>query len=96
MMITINSKFKFTKLNSNMKTKSGKPLHVLPHEGGWAVRYEGNKRSKLACSNKVDAVQRARELARKSNSELIIHDKRGRIKEKDSYGNDPFPPSDEK
>lgn len=93
-MITVNLKFKFTKLNSNMKTKSGKPLHVLPHEGGWAVRYEGNKRDRATCSKKVDAVERARELARKSNSELIIHDRRGRITEKDSYGNDPFPPAD--
>ena len=38
------------------------------------------------------AIQRAREIARNQESELFIHGKNGRIRERDSYGNDPFPP----
>ena len=39
-----------------------------------------------------EAIEIARTIARKEQSELVIHGKDGRIRQKDSYGNDPFPP----
>ena len=38
------------------------------------------------------AIAAAREIARNQKSELVIHGRDGRIREKDSYGNDSFPP----
>ncbi|RUW04999.1 DUF2188 domain-containing protein, partial [Mesorhizobium sp. M1A.F.Ca.IN.020.06.1.1] len=34
----------------------------------------------------------ARELARNQGSEMFIHGENGRIRERNTYGNDPFPP----
>jgi len=38
------------------------------------------------------AIERAREIARHQESELFIHRRNGQIRERNSYGNDPFPP----
>lgn len=39
---------------------------------------------------------RAREIAINERSEVVIHRPDGRIRDKDSYGNDPNPPRDRK
>ena len=39
-----------------------------------------------------DMLCQAREIARNQESELLIHGQNGRIRARDSYGNDPFPP----
>ena len=33
-----------------------------------------------------------REIARNQRSEMVIHGRNGQIQDKNSYGNDPFPP----
>jgi hypothetical protein len=40
----------------------------------------------------ADAISHAREIARSTGSELVIHGRDGRIREKNTYGRDPFPP----
>lgn len=71
---------------------SGKNQHVVPHEQGWAVRGAGNERVTSIHPTQGQAVERAREIAQNQQSELLIHGRNGRIRERDSYGNDPFPP----
>lgn len=71
---------------------SGKNQHVVPHEDGWAVRGEGNSRVTSVHDTQADAIERGREIAQNQESELLIHGRNGRIRERDSYGNDPFPP----
>lgn len=67
--------------------------HVTPHkDGGWQVKGEGNKRATVITQKKDDAIKIAREIAKNQHSELITHDRKGRIQEKDSHGHDPFPP----
>ena len=71
----------------------GKNQHVTPHpDGGWQVIGEGNERATVRTSTQKEAIDRAREISRNQGSELIIHRPDGRIREKDSHGNDPFPP----
>ena len=70
----------------------GKNQHVTPHKDGWQVKGEGNIKATLVTNTKEKAIQKAREIARNQHSELITHDKKGRIQEKDSHGHDPFPP----
>ena len=67
--------------------------HVVPNStGGWAVQREHSERATAILPTKQQAVDRAREIAANQGVELVIHTKDGRIQNKDSHGNDPFPP----
>ena len=69
-----------------------KNQHVVPHGNEWAVRGEGNGRPTSIHRTQAEAIEAAREIARNQRSELVIHRSDGRIRDRDSYGNDPFPP----
>ena len=71
---------------------SGKNQHVVPHGDDWAVKGAGNSKATSVHPTQADAIERAREIARNQESELLIHGSNGRIRERDSYGNDPYPP----
>ena len=71
----------------------GKNQHVTPHpDGGWQVKGAGNSKATIRTNTQAEAIAGAREIARNQESELIIHGMNGRIRERDSYGNDPYPP----
>lgn len=71
----------------------GKNQHVTPHpESGWQVKGEGNQRATVRTDTQKEAIDIARTIARNQGSELIIHRPNGQIREKDSHGNDPYPP----
>ena len=38
------------------------------------------------------AIEAARSIAQNQHSELLIHGRNGEIRERDSFGGDPFPP----
>lgn len=71
---------------------AGKNQHVVPHEDGWAVRGEGSERVTSIHDTQRQAIERGREIAQNQGSELLIHGENGRIRARDSYGNDPYPP----
>lgn len=70
----------------------GKNQHVVPHQDGWAVKGAGNQRATSVHDTQQQAEDAARGIARNQQSELVIHRPDGRIRNKDSYGNDSFPP----
>jgi uncharacterized protein YdaT len=72
----------------------GKNQHVVKRPDAWAVRGEGNTRDTSHHRNQAQAVDAAREIAQQQRSEVVIHRPDGRIRDKDSYGNDPTPPID--
>ena len=72
---------------------SGKNQHVVPHAGGWAVRGASNSRATSVHETQAQAITHAREIAQNQESEMLIHGRNGRIRERDSFGNDPFPPA---
>jgi uncharacterized protein YdaT len=74
----------------------GKDQHVVPHRGRWGVRGEGNERVTSIHDTQGEAINRARGIAQRERSEVVIHRPDGRIRDKDSYGRDPYPPRDEK
>jgi uncharacterized protein YdaT len=76
-----------------MKSKN---QHVVPTKNGWAVKGEGNKHNTRLTKTKSEAITLARKIAMKRKSELVIHNKDGKISDKDSFGNDPFPKRDKK
>lgn len=71
---------------------AGKNQHVVMRDGGWAVRGSGNTRDTGRYPTQAAAIDRATEIARNKRSEVLIHGRDGRIRERNSYGNDPFPP----
>ncbi len=69
-----------------------KNQYVVNHNGKWAVRGEGNSKITKAFDKQIDAINFGRKIAKNNQSELIIQGKNGQIREKNSYGNDNFPP----
>lgn len=69
---------------------------VVPHCENWAIKGEGNKKATKVTKNKKEAEKIARKIAKENKSELFIHDKKGRIINRNSFGNDPHPPIDKK
>lgn len=71
----------------------GKNQHVVPHpKGGWQVKGAGNSRATKRTETQAQAAEIARTIAINQKSERLIHGVDGRIRAKDSYGNDPYPP----
>jgi hypothetical protein len=70
--------------------------HVVPSKDGWAVRNSGAERATKSFGTKEGAVSYAREMARKERSDLFIHNRDGTIRERSSFGGDPYPPKDKK
>ena len=73
-----------------------KDIHVVPHAKGWATKKEGSDRAGSVSDTQTKAIERAREQAIRERVEVVIHRKDGRIRDSDSYGNDPNPPRDKK
>jgi transcriptional regulator with XRE-family HTH domain len=70
-----------------------KNVHTVPREsGGWATKVDGASRASATFDTKAEAVAAGRERARNDRVEHLIHNKDGRISERNSYGNDPYPP----
>jgi len=70
-----------------------KNQHVTPHpDGGWQVKGAGNGRATRRTNTQGKAKRIARRIAINQKSELLVHNRQGRIRQKNSYGNDSFPP----
>lgn len=71
----------------------GKEQHVTTHpDGGWQVKGAGNSRATVRTNTQSEAIKIARDIAINQKSEVVIHRTNGQIRDKNSYGNDPFPP----
>lgn len=71
-----------------------KPVHIVPQDGRWAVKREGNQRASSLHDTQAEAERAGRPVARTEQTEFYLHGRDGQIREKDSYGNDPNPPKD--
>ncbi len=67
-------------------------IHVVPHNGGWAARREGASRVSSHHGTQSQAERSARQTAIRENGETFIHRQTGEIRDRNSYGNDPYPP----
>lgn len=66
--------------------------HVVPSERGWSVRRSGSARASSLHETQQEAIDAGTVLARKQRTELYIHGPDGRIRERNSFGNDSHPP----
>lgn len=67
-------------------------VHTVPDRQGlgWAVKQDGETISRH--HTKAPAERAGREEARQDGVEHLIHNRDGKIGERNSYGNDPYPP----
>ena len=67
-------------------------VHVVKHPDGWAAKKEGGDRASVVADTQKEAIDAGRRLAQNERSELVVHGRDGKIREKDSFGHDPSPP----
>lgn len=69
-------------------------VHVTwhAHPGEWQVKEGGSSNVLNRSTTKPPAIAYGRSYARSIKGELFIHNMDGTIAERESYGNDPFPP----
>ena len=71
--------------------------HIVPNKnGGWDVKRNGAERASVHTDTKQEAIDKGRAISRNQATELVIHNKDGKISNSDSHGNDPCPPRDRK
>lgn len=67
--------------------------HVTPHpDGGWQVKGAGNAKATSKHDTQKQAIDSARSIDKNKGSEVVIHRPNGQIRDRDSYGNDSYPP----
>lgn len=68
--------------------------HVVPDGGdGWKVKATHASRASSTHTTKVDAVARAKDLAKSQPlGQIVIHKQDGSIQTEHTYGQDPHPP----
>ena len=68
-------------------------IHTVPNpDGGWHSKAQDSNKPFGQRATQAEAIQVGRERARQDRTEHIIHRQDGRIRERNSYGNDPYPP----
>lgn len=73
-----------------------KNIHVIKNNDAWQVKREGSQRASKNFDTQKEAIQYAIPGTKKDHVEVVIHGRDGKIRDKDSYGNDPIPPRDRK
>lgn len=68
-------------------------VHITPRDDGrWNVIRDNAERASSVHDTQADAASAGRGTARRESTELYIHGRDGQIRDRDSYGNDPYPP----
>jgi len=67
----------------------GEGIHVVPNGSEWAVTHGGGTGPEQTFPTQAEAERAGREMARAEHTEFILHGQDGKIRERDSYGNDP-------
>ena len=64
----------------------------LRPDGKWESKREGAKRASIITNTQKDAWEYSKDMARKNNSEAYLKGRDGKIRERNTYGDDPYPP----
>ena len=67
-------------------------VHTVPADDGWTNKVGGAQRGEY--DTQEEAAEAGRNLAQQNQSEHHLHGRNGQIRERRSYGNDPYPPED--
>ncbi len=64
-------------------------VHVVQRGNEWAVESEGSQRASSKHKTQTAAITAARAQAKRNKSELLVHGRDGKIRERNTYGKDP-------
>ena len=64
-------------------------VSVSKQPNGWQTKVAGNERASKVCSTQSECRTHGINLAKKIGAEFTLHGENGRIRETNSYGNDP-------
>ena len=67
-------------------------IHVLYIENKWVMKEENNDNKSISFDTKDKAIEYSKKKAKDNKVELIIHNIDNKISNRNSYGNDPYPP----
>lgn len=70
----------------------GDQIHVTLKKRQLGSKQPENQRASKICNTQAEAKQIAIDIAKNQGLEMIVHGVDGKIREANSYGNDPFPP----
>ena len=82
-----------------MSSKKGPSVHVVPAPSGggtFVAKIAGNPNAVTRPTTQQKAIEKAIPIAKRNQSEVVIHNRKGQIRDSDSYGDDPNPPKDKK
>lgn len=66
--------------------KSGSKIqHVVPKDGNWAVRSTSSSRVTKTFNTQKEAIDYGKNIAKNKKTDLIVHSKEGRIRDRTSY-----------
>ena len=68
----------------------GRGVHIVRSGKGWAAKKGGKTISNHR--TQATAAKAGRTAAKKAKTDLYVHGRDGKIREANSYGNDPHPP----
>lgn len=60
---------------------SPKRIHVIPQEKKWVIKSEGTAKAARIVSNKDTAILKAKEIAKRTSKDIIVHRKDGTIED---------------
>ncbi len=64
-------------------------VHVLKKDDQWVVEKDGASRPSSSHATQKEAEKKGRAVAKKDKAEFVLHGRDGKIRLKNSYGNDP-------
>ena len=67
--------------------------HIVKRGSEWAIRKENADRDTRKFDTQAEAIKAGREIASNQKAELFIHGRDGKIRERNTYGDDPHPPT---
>ncbi len=67
-------------------------IETYYQDGTWKNRAQGNQRASNTFNTRAEAQAKGREMARERGVEHLIKKMDGTVGERNSYGNDPYPP----
>jgi hypothetical protein len=68
-------------------------IHVMPAKSGWEVREAGTFEPISAHASPEDAVVAARQLARETGADVVVHTADGSVRARETHGEE-APPTD--
>lgn len=69
-----------------------KNVHVTKHDKGWQVKEEKTGKVLKVAQTQAEAIKAGTKIAKSNSSEIFVHGRDGKIRERNTFGNDPFPP----